>query len=34
MSGEPWKSTSAVIATTRAKKIPTLLDGIDGPAAS
>lgn len=32
--GEPWKSSAAVIATIRAKKIPTLLDGIEGPAAS
>lgn len=28
LPGEPWKSTPAVIATIRATKIPTLLDGI------
>jgi len=30
LPGEPWKSTSTVIATIRATKIPTLLAGIPG----
>jgi hypothetical protein len=30
MPGEPWKSSSAAIATIREKRIPTLLDGTEG----